>query len=64
MPKLNAVRRILIDERRVFDLKAALENLTTVPPERQKIIGLVKGKLPSDQATMFVLPSHSSEMGD
>jgi ubiquitin-like domain-containing CTD phosphatase 1 len=38
--------------RRVFDLKAALEDLTTVPPDRQKIIGLVKGKLPPDQATM------------
>ena len=37
---------------RVFDLKAALENLTTVPPNRQKIIGLVKGKLPPDQATV------------
>lgn len=33
---------------RVFDLKAALQSLTNVPPERQKIIGLVKGKLPAD----------------
>ncbi|KZT26639.1 HAD IIID h [Neolentinus lepideus HHB14362 ss-1] len=33
---------------RVFDLKAALQNLTNVPLERQKIIGLVKGKLPAD----------------
>jgi ubiquitin-like domain-containing CTD phosphatase 1 len=36
----------------VFDLKAALESLTGVPQERQKIIGLVKGKLPPDQATI------------
>ncbi|KAI0780617.1 HAD subfamily IIID h [Trametes elegans] len=33
---------------RVYDLKAALMSLTNVPPERQKILGLVKGKLPSD----------------
>ncbi|TBU65507.1 HAD IIID h [Dichomitus squalens] len=33
---------------RVFDLKAALMSLTDVPPERQKILGLVKGKLPTD----------------
>ncbi|KAF7979551.1 hypothetical protein HWV62_41816 [Athelia sp. TMB] len=35
---------------RVYDLKAALHSLTEVPPERQKILGLVKGKLPPDQA--------------
>lgn len=34
---------------RVFDLKLALHNLTRVPPIRQKILGLVKGKLPPDQ---------------
>ncbi|KAF7322378.1 HAD subfamily IIID h [Mycena chlorophos] len=28
---------------RVFDLKAALHGLTRVPPERQKVLGLVKG---------------------
>ncbi|KIY43901.1 hypothetical protein FISHEDRAFT_62128 [Fistulina hepatica ATCC 64428] len=33
---------------RVFDLKTALHSLTNVPPERQKILGLVKGKLPPD----------------
>ncbi|GJJ12347.1 hypothetical protein Clacol_006588 [Clathrus columnatus] len=33
---------------RVFDLKSALFELTNVPPERQKILGLVKGKLPPD----------------
>ncbi|KAA1469377.1 HAD IIID h [Dentipellis sp. KUC8613] len=34
---------------RVFDLKAALFSLTNVPPDRQKILGLVKGKLPPDE---------------
>jgi hypothetical protein len=38
--------------RKFFDLNAALDDLTTVPPCRQKIIGLVKGKLPPDQATI------------
>jgi ubiquitin-like domain-containing CTD phosphatase 1 len=39
---------------RVFDLKAALQSLTDVPPERQKILGLVKGKLPPDQGRVSV----------
>ncbi|KAH6918444.1 ubiquitin family proteint [Coprinopsis sp. MPI-PUGE-AT-0042] len=33
---------------RVYDLKTSLVDLTTVPVERQKILGLVKGKLPPD----------------
>lgn len=37
------------DSGRVYDLKAALLSLTNVPPERQKILGLVKGSLPPDQ---------------
>jgi ubiquitin-like domain-containing CTD phosphatase 1 len=37
---------------RVFDLKDKLYGLTLVPFDRQKILGLVKGKLPSDEATM------------
>jgi ubiquitin-like domain-containing CTD phosphatase 1 len=40
---------LLIAPFRVFDLKAALFSLTNVPPERQKILGLVKGKLPPDE---------------
>ena len=31
--------------RRAFDLKVALWELTTVPEERQKVLGLVRGKL-------------------
>ena len=38
----------------MFDLKVALRELTTVPEERQKILGLVKGKLPPDQERMYV----------
>ena len=29
-------------------------SLTNVPPERQKILGLVKGKLPNDNERMYV----------
>ena len=39
----------------MLDLKTALRELTTVPEERQKILGLVKGKLPPDQDRMYVL---------
>ncbi|KAG6917925.1 hypothetical protein DXG01_000362 [Tephrocybe rancida] len=39
----------IADSDRVFDLKAAIHTLTRVPPERQKILGLVKGKLPPNQ---------------
>lgn len=39
---------------RVFDLKGILYSLTKVPPERQKILGLVKGKLPLDRTRMLV----------
>lgn len=37
----------------VFDLKEKLQLLTDVPFERQKILGLVRGKLPEDEATMY-----------
>ena len=40
----------LAESDRVFDLKAAIYSLTSVPPERQKLIGLVKGKLPPEDA--------------
>ncbi|KIK08238.1 hypothetical protein K443DRAFT_588773 [Laccaria amethystina LaAM-08-1] len=39
----------IADSDRVFDLKSSLFELTKVPFERQKILGLVKGKLPPDQ---------------
>ncbi|KAF5373937.1 hypothetical protein D9758_000865 [Tetrapyrgos nigripes] len=42
----------IADTDRVLDLKTALYDLTKVPPDRQKILGLVKGKLPADQVTI------------
>ncbi|KAG8954190.1 hypothetical protein FRC04_000411 [Tulasnella sp. 424] len=45
----------LADSDRVFDLKEKLYTLTSVPFERQKILGLVKGKLPADEATIASL---------
>jgi ubiquitin-like domain-containing CTD phosphatase 1 len=39
----------------VGDLKALLWSLTSVPVERQKIVGLVKGKLPGDEAEVVSL---------
>ncbi|KAF7337957.1 hypothetical protein MVEN_02019100 [Mycena venus] len=42
--------RLLRCGHRIFDFKAALHNLTKVPPERQKILGLTKtNKIPPDQ---------------
>jgi len=54
MSSLRCVNPLLISwHNRVYDLKAALSTLTTVPPERQKILGLVKGKLPPDDGKMY-----------
>lgn len=36
----------------VQDLKAILFSMTDVPPERQKILGLVRGKLPDDDTPL------------
>jgi ubiquitin-like domain-containing CTD phosphatase 1 len=38
----------LIDEIRVYDFRAIIQILTSVPPIRQKLIGLSKGKLSSE----------------
>ncbi|RXW22313.1 hypothetical protein EST38_g3536 [Candolleomyces aberdarensis] len=46
----KAFKLTIADSDRVFDLKTSLRDLTKVPIERQKILGLVKGKLPPDQA--------------
>ncbi|KAH8117067.1 HAD IIID h [Phellopilus nigrolimitatus] len=40
---------------RVYDLKSLLFSVTNVPPDRQKILGLVKGKLPPDEETIASL---------
>ena len=42
---------------RIDDLKSLLFSLTDVPPERQKILGLVKGKLPPEEESMYVQTS-------
>ncbi|GAA5869654.1 hypothetical protein JCM1840_000546 [Sporobolomyces johnsonii] len=39
----------------VGDLKAVLWSLTGVPPERMKLVGLVKGKLPGDEEEVVKL---------
>ncbi|GAA5834106.1 hypothetical protein JCM9279_004216 [Rhodotorula babjevae] len=39
----------------VGDLKMLLWSLTSVPPDRQKIVGLVKGKLPGDEQEVVKL---------
>ncbi|KAK0211162.1 HAD subfamily IIID h [Desarmillaria ectypa] len=39
----------IADTDTVYDLKGYLHGQTHVPPERQKILGLVKGKLPPDE---------------
>ncbi|TFK76360.1 HAD subfamily IIID h [Pluteus cervinus] len=45
----KAFQLSIAESDRVFDLKNVIHNLTRVPPERQKILGLVKGKLPPEQ---------------
>lgn len=52
----------------VGDLKALLYSLTDVPFERQKILGLTKGKLPSDDTLLgsltFAPTSYKSKTSD
>lgn len=48
----DTVGRNTHSSRRIFDLKAVLFSMTDVPPERQKILGLVKGRLPPDDGRM------------
>ncbi|MBW0470711.1 hypothetical protein O181_010426 [Austropuccinia psidii MF-1] len=39
----------------VGDLKVVLYSLTAVPPERQKILGLVPGKIPGDEVPLSMI---------
>jgi len=48
----DTIGRNAHSSRRIFDLKAVLFSMTDVPPERQKILGLVKGRLPPDDGRM------------
>lgn len=45
----------VVESDTVGDLKATLWSLTSVPPQRQKLVGLVKGKLPGDEAEVVSL---------
>lgn len=45
----------VVESDTVGDLKATLWSLTSVPPHRQKLVGLVKGKLPGDEAEVVSL---------
>ncbi|BGP12797.1 hypothetical protein JCM10213_008058 [Rhodosporidiobolus nylandii] len=45
----------VVESDTVGDLKQMLWSLTSVPPERQKIVGLVKGKLPGDEQEVVKL---------
>lgn len=39
----------------IRDLKAVIYSVTAVPPERQKILGLVLGQIPADDALLSTL---------
>ncbi|POY71456.1 hypothetical protein BMF94_5769 [Rhodotorula taiwanensis] len=45
----------VVESDTIGDLKAVLFSLTNVPPERQKIVGLAKGKLPGDHEEVVKL---------
>lgn len=49
--KVHVEVRLCISDT-VQDLKAILFSMTDVPPERQKILGLAKGKLPIDSTSL------------
>ncbi|CDU24885.1 uncharacterized protein SPSC_04718 [Sporisorium scitamineum] len=46
----------LAEDETVADLKAILYSMTDVPPESQKLLGLVKGKQPGDDAQLGTIP--------
>ncbi|CBQ68822.1 conserved hypothetical protein [Sporisorium reilianum SRZ2] len=46
----------LAQDETVADLKAILYSMTDVPPESQKLLGLVKGKQPSDDTQLGTIP--------
>ncbi|GAA5994881.1 uncharacterized protein JCM10292_004410 [Rhodotorula paludigena] len=47
----------------VGDLKHLLWSLTSVPPERQKLVGLVKGRLPGDEQEVVKLGLGADSVG-
>ncbi|SNX86235.1 uncharacterized protein MEPE_04944 [Melanopsichium pennsylvanicum] len=46
----------LAEDETVADLKAILFSMTDVPPESQKLLGMVKGKQPSDDIQLGTIP--------
>ncbi|KAJ9474761.1 hypothetical protein PHBOTO_004656 [Pseudozyma hubeiensis] len=46
----------LAEDETVADLKAILFSMTDVPPESQKLLGMVKGKQPSDETLLGTIP--------
>lgn len=46
----------LAEDETVADLKAILFSMTDVPPESQKLLGMVKGKQPSDDTLLATVP--------
>ena len=46
----------LAEDETVGDLKAILFSMTDVPPESQKLLGMVKGKQPSDVTLLGTIP--------
>lgn len=46
----------LAEDETVADLKAILFSMTDVPPESQKLLGMVKGKQPSDETPLGTIP--------
>jgi hypothetical protein len=47
-PTLPFVLSLADSVQRVFDFRAVIHSLTAVPPVRQKLIGLTKGKLSAE----------------
>jgi len=48
----------------VISLKGSLFDVTRVPAERQKLVGLVKGKLPDDSAVLSTLSLKPKKLSD
>lgn len=46
----------LAEDETVADLKAILFSMTDVPPESQKLLGMVKGKQPTDETQLGSIP--------
>ena len=44
----------------IFDLKAVVYSITSVPPERQKLLQLVSGRLPADDLPISQIVSDMS----